>query len=111
MTCPKFVDHLVFRVAELDRTERFYTAVLGHGPHQSAESQMYLVGDTCLFFTLSDRTRQAPCDKEKIGLNHLAFGVRTLEELKAIAASLDNAGIWHSGVRVDRWRKEIHLAR
>jgi glyoxylase I family protein len=29
MFFPDFVDHLVFRVADMDRTERFYTALLG----------------------------------------------------------------------------------
>jgi len=37
---------------------------------------MYQLGDTRLFFTLSYRHQQEPYDKEKVGLNHVAFGVR-----------------------------------
>ena len=96
MIHPVFVDHLVFRVAELDRTERFYTAVLGHAPQKSLDSLMYTVGDTLLFFTLaSDET---PYDKEQIGLNHIAFGLRTIEELKELQVQLHGSGIAHSGI-------------
>ena len=101
MIHPVFVDHLVFRVAELDRTERFYTAVLGHAPQKSLDSLMYTVGDTLLFFTLaSDET---PYDKEQIGLNHIAFGLRTIEELKELQVQLHGSGIAHSGIKLDHY--------
>lgn len=101
MINPKFVDHLVFRVAELDRTERFYTALLGQPPQRAEDSLMYRAGDTRLFFTSSVEDRRGGYNKEKVGLNHLAFGVRTLEELRAIEAQLDGVGISHSGIKLD----------
>jgi glyoxylase I family protein len=108
MISPKFVDHLVFRVVELDRTERFYTALLGHTPERAENSLMYKAGDTRLFFTLSDRPQQSAFEKEDVGLNHLALGVRTMEELKSIRAQLDSAGISHSGIKIDHYgRKEF----
>jgi catechol-2,3-dioxygenase len=108
MISPRFVDHLVFRVAELDRTERFYTALLGQPSQRAEGSLMYRVADTRLFFTLSDRPQQGAYEKEKVGLNHLAFGVRTLEDLKSIQAQLDGAEISHSGIQIDRYgRKEF----
>jgi catechol-2,3-dioxygenase len=103
MICPKFVDHLVFRVAELGRTERFYTAFLGPPSQRAEGSLMYKAGDTRLFFTLSNRPRQGAYDKENIGLNHIAFGVRTLEELKTLRAQLDSAGVSHSGIKIDHY--------
>jgi glyoxylase I family protein len=106
MICPKFVDHLVLRVAELDKTERFYTALLGQSPEQAEDSLMYRAGDTRLFFTLSNRSQQGTYEKERVGLNHLAFGVRTLEELKTIRAQLDSAGIAHSGIQIDHYGKK-----
>jgi glyoxylase I family protein len=99
----KFVDHLVFRVSDLDRTERFYTALLGQAPTRAEDSVMYTAGDTLLFFTRSVEHPREPYEKEKVGLNHLAFGVRTIEELQAVQAKLDSAGISHSGIRVDRY--------
>lgn len=108
MLRPKFVDHLVFRVAELDRTERFYTALLGQPPERAEDSLLYKAGDTRLFFTLSGRPQQGNYEKEKVGLNHMAFGVRTLEELKTIRTQLDTAGISHSGIMIDHYgRKEF----
>jgi glyoxylase I family protein len=53
MIYPKFVDHLVFRVAELGRTERFYSALLGQPSERAAGSLLYKAGDTRLFFTCS----------------------------------------------------------
>jgi glyoxylase I family protein len=106
MICPKLVDHLVFRVAELDRTDRFYTALLGRAHERAEGSLMYKAGDTRLFFTLSDRPQQGTYQKEKVGLNHMAFGVRTLEELKTIGAQLDAAGISHRGIKLDHYGRK-----
>ena len=64
---------------------------------------MYQVGDTRLFFTRSDTYQAGLYDKEKAGLNHLAFGVRTLEELQAIRAELDSLGVAHSGIKRDKY--------
>jgi glyoxylase I family protein len=100
---PNFVDHLVFRVAEVARTERFYTALLGQPAHRAEGSTMYQVGDTRLFFTRSDKYQARPYEKEQVGLNHLAFGVRTLEELQTIRAQLDSLGVTHSGIKLDKY--------
>ena len=103
MIPPSFVDHIVLRVADLDRAERFYTAVLGQFPHRSEGSLMYQVGDTRLFFTLSTQYKQGSYDKENVGLNHLAFGVRTLEELQNIHQELVSVGISSSGIKLDHY--------
>jgi catechol 2,3-dioxygenase-like lactoylglutathione lyase family enzyme len=87
MICPTFVDHLVFRVAELDRTERFYTVLLGHTPHKTEGSLMYKTGDTRLFFTRCDQHISGLQDKEKVGLNHLAFGGEHLGNWKRLRLS------------------------
>lgn len=103
MIYPAFVDHLVLRVAELDRTERFYTSLLGQPTQKSEHSLMYSMGDTRMFFTRSTKSREGPYEKENVGLNHIAFGVRTIKELQAIQAQLDNIGISHSAIGLDRY--------
>ncbi len=40
---PKFVDHLVFRVSDIDRTARFYSALLGE-PYRADGYVMYSAG-------------------------------------------------------------------
>jgi len=103
MRYSQFVDHIVFRVADMGKTERFWTALLGPPPHRAPDSVMYQVGDSRLFFTLCSTNPADKYDKERIGLNHLAFGVRTLAELKEIERQLDSAGIRHSRIQIDRY--------
>jgi glyoxylase I family protein len=101
MIRPRFVDHLVWRVRDLSQTEKFYAALLGAPQQRAADSLMYQVGATRLFFTRCGRDHAGLNDKERVGLNHFALGVRTLEDLKKIAAQLDAAGIAHSGIKLD----------
>jgi catechol-2,3-dioxygenase len=103
MISPKFVDHLVFRVSSLDRTERFYTALLGQSPECAEGSLMYEVGGTRLFFTTSMEASSATYNKEMIGLNHIAFGIPTLTELQALQQQLAAAEIPHSGIKLDQY--------
>lgn len=103
MIYPAFVDHLVFRVAELERSERFYTALLGQPLYRAEDSLMYAAGETRLFFTCSAGPQAGVYDKENVGLNHIALGVRSLLELQTVEAQLDVAGISHSGIGLDRY--------
>ena len=106
MISPGFLDHLVFRVADLDRTERFYTALIGEPAYKGEGSVMYVSGETKLFFSRATDGRSPAYDKESVGLNHLAFGVRTLIELQTICAQLDAARISNSGIQIDRYGKK-----
>ena len=103
MISPTFVDHVVLRVAELERTQRFYTTLLGQPPCCAEGSLMYRVGDTRLFFTLCNQHQQIPYEKEQVGLNHIAFGARTLEELQTIKTRLEGAGVSNSGIKLDHF--------
>jgi glyoxylase I family protein len=103
MISPKFVDHLVFRIAALDRSEHFYTALLSQPPERTERSLLYTVGDTRLFFTLAVEPRSSTYDKEQIGLNHIAFGVDTIQDLQAVQQQLTAAGIAHSGIKLDQY--------
>ena len=103
MIYPEWIDHLVFRVSELDRTELFYTALLGQPLHKAEDSLMYRLGGTRLFFTTSTESQAGTYDKEKVGLNHIAFGIRSLTELEELQSQLDSAGISHSGIKLDEY--------
>lgn len=103
MICPGSIDHLVFRISSFDRTERFYNALLGPPTYRDEESLMYIVGGTRIFFTLAGEAELGTYDKESIGLNHIAFGVRSLAELEAIQAQLDRTGIENSGIKIDEY--------
>jgi glyoxylase I family protein len=92
------VDHLVFRVPNMNRTERFYNVLLGE-PFKADGFIMYTIGDTRLFFTPSVEPAP-PYNKDNIGLNHLALGVRSVEELETIELQLNERGVAHSGVKL-----------
>jgi catechol-2,3-dioxygenase len=98
MFVPTSVDHLVFRVRDMSRTERFYTALLGE-PFKADEYIMYMVGDTRFFFTQA-ADHASPHNKENVGLNHIALGVRTIEELQRVESQLNEAAVAHSGIKL-----------
>jgi glyoxylase I family protein len=101
MILSTYIDHMVFRVSALDHTERFYTALLGE-PERTEGTLIYRVGDTLLFFTTAaDHAGQY--NKENVGLNHVAFGIRNLAELQTIEAQLSNAGVANSGIKIDNY--------
>jgi len=62
-----YVDHLVFRVRDLEATRAFYGALLGAPISQSESSLIYIVRETRLFFTLSVERITGPYDKEQPG--------------------------------------------
>jgi len=98
MFVPTFVDHLVFRVPDMNRTERFYSALLAE-PFKADGYIMYMVGDTRLFFTPSI-DHALSYDKENVGLNHIALAVRTLEELQRVESQLNEGSVAHSGIKL-----------
>ena len=95
---PTFVDHLVFRVSDIDRTSSFYSALLGE-PYRTNDYAMWSVGNTLLFFTKATG-HPHPYDKEKVGLNHIALGVRSIDELRTAESQLSAASIAHSGIKL-----------
>jgi catechol-2,3-dioxygenase len=98
MFLPTFVDHLVFRIRDLERTERFYTALLDE-PFKGDGYVMYMVGVTRLFFTPSV-DHAAAYNKENVGLNHIALGVRTIEQLQRVESQLNEGCVAHSGIKL-----------
>jgi hypothetical protein len=58
-----------------------------------------MVGHTRLFFTLSVG-HASPYNKENVGLNHIALGVRTIEELDRVESQLNEGFVAHSGIKL-----------
>lgn len=99
---PKFIDHIVLIVRDVKETEKFYSSFLGEPEQLDKEQVAYKIGDTKLFFGLPYGEYGA-LDKDKGGLNHLAFGVRTADELRGFEKVLNEAGIKNSGVKMDKY--------
>ncbi len=99
---PKFIDHIVLIVKDIQETEKFYTSFLGKPEHIGDDSVSYKIGETKIFFGLPYGEYEKS-DKDKTSLNHLAFGVRTGEELRELEKSLNDAEIKNSGIKIDKY--------
>ena len=93
----KFIDHIVIIVKDKDVTKDFYSKFLGEPEEKYEDSISYKIGDTKIFFGLP-YGKWKDNDKDRSSLNHLAFGVRTLEELKQFQKVLNGSGIKNSGI-------------
>ncbi len=102
---PQFIDHLVLIVKDITKTEKFYTSFLGKPIQREKEQVAYKIGDTKIFFGLS-YTKWKKLDKDASGFNHLAFGAKTLKELKNLEKTLNKARIKNSGVKIDKYGKK-----
>ena len=63
---------------------------------------MYQVGDMKLFFVLPYKEYRKH-DKDKYSLNHLAFGVRSVKELKDFENKLNKGAIKNSGIQISKY--------
>lgn len=102
---PQFIDHFVIIVKDVKRTADFYSSFLGKPIQMGEEQVVFQVGETKLFFGLP-YGEYARYDKDNYGLNHLAFGARTLEELRNFESVLNKAGIKNSGIQIDKYGKK-----
>ena len=99
---PTFIDHIVLIVKDVKETEGFYSSFLGKPDQFDDEQVAYKIGDTKVFFGLPYGEYES-VNKDKSSLNHLAFGVRTTEELKEMEKVINEAGIKNSGVKIDKY--------
>ena len=98
---PKFIDHIVIMVEDIQETEKFYNTFLGKPEFVGEMFIIYRIGATRVFFKMVNGEWQLT-DKDRGGLNHLAFGVSTGDELKEFEKILDGGHIKNSGIRIDK---------
>jgi catechol-2,3-dioxygenase len=96
----KLIDHIVIIVKYIGETEKFYTSFLGNPVHHDDQKVVYQVGYTKLFLK-SPQGEFEERDKDKGGLNHIAFGVNSVEQLREFEEVLNKASIKNSGVKID----------
>ncbi len=99
---PKFIDHIVLIVKDIEETEKFYSSFLGKPVQIDKEQVAYKIGETKIFFGLPFGEYEKS-DKDKTSLNHLAFGVRTVEELSEFEKTLNEVNIKNSGIKTDKY--------
>lgn len=94
-----FVDHLVFMVQDVGRTEAFYTPILGKPIHRADDVVVYEVGGTKLFFGLPYKGSSGSYDRDAHGLNHWAIGLEERRELEEADRRLTSSRINHSSIQ------------
>ena len=96
------IDHLILSTTNLKKSVKFYSAFLGK-PKQSEWDAHWQVGETKFFLTYPYKKSPRKFDKHNIGLNHIAFGLKTLRKLKRLEAKLVKAKIKNSGIIIDQY--------
>ena len=99
-----YIDHLVLTVRNIDTTADFYAKIFGKPDYQDKYQIMYHIGQTKLFLCLPHGTlpQDDKFNANRIGLEHFAVGVQTVEQLQAIQKALDSNSIRHSGIHIDK---------
>jgi catechol 2,3-dioxygenase len=92
----KSLGHVVIRVSDLERSEAFYTDVLGlpvcaHYNQDDLNMAFFSLGDHHDFAIMESATIG---DADRSGLDHVAFKIGdSIEDLKAAKAHLESSGL------------------
>ena len=101
MVKPKQLGHLVLRVRDLDRSERFYTDVLGLDVTGKIAGRMVFMsaGEPSHELALMSVGPDAPGpEKDRVGLYHFAWEMESFEDLKKLYAELKDKAVPISGI-------------
>ncbi len=103
------ITHVAVTVTDLGASEAWYTKVLGVKPVLDEDTGpfrhiVYLLGNTLLGNTLlglhgfPDLASTEPFNERTPGLDHIAFGVASRDDLVEWAARLDELGVAHGDI-------------
>src|SRR5580700_7719425 len=98
------ITHVAVTVTDLAASEAWYTKVLGVKPVLDEDTGpfrhiVYLLGNTLLgLHGFPDLASTAPFNERTPGLDHIAFGVASRDELVEWADRLDGLGVAHGDI-------------
>lgn len=104
---PNGFHHITLNVRDLDRSRHFYSEILGLPADQDfpGEKLRYRIPDTETRLVLKPPLPGTPQDdrfsEHRIGLDHIALGVTSREELERLVETLDAHHVRHSGIHHD----------
>jgi catechol 2,3-dioxygenase-like lactoylglutathione lyase family enzyme len=98
------ITHVAVTVTDLAASEAWYTKVLGAPPVLDEDTGpfrhiVYAVGGTLFgLHGFPELESKAPFNERRPGLDHIAFGCASRDELVAWAARLDQLGVAHGDI-------------
>jgi catechol 2,3-dioxygenase-like lactoylglutathione lyase family enzyme len=98
------ITHVAVTVSDLERSEAWYTGLLGVAPVLDEDTGpfrhiVYAVGGTLLgLHGFPDLRTTEQFDERRPGLDHISFGCADRDELEAWATRLDELGISHGEI-------------
>lgn len=98
------ITHVAVTVTNLAVSEEWYTRVLGAKPVLDEDTGpfrhvVYKLGDTLLgLHQFPDLASDEPFDERRPGLDHIAFGCASRDELVDWSARLDELGVAHGDI-------------
>jgi glyoxylase I family protein len=98
------ITHVAVTVSDLAASEGWYTEVLGVEPVLDEDTGpfrhiVYALGGTLLgLHGFPDLASKEPFNERTPGLDHVAFGCASRDELVEWAARLDELGVVHGGI-------------
>ena len=102
MVKPVQLAHLVLRVRDLDRSEKFYTDVLGLEVTGRVPGTMVFMtakGESSHELAVMSIGPDAPGpEKDRVGLYHLAWQMESFQDLKNIFQEMKQKGVSISGI-------------
>lgn len=96
------VHHVRLTVTDVDQSREFYTEVLGF-EHVMDLDPGYFLRNGAVGLGLGPAATQAPAgdrfDENRVGLDHLSFGVGTRQDLETARRALDERNIPHGEIK------------
>lgn len=99
------IDHIVISVSNLNKSVKFYSSFLSK-PKITKFDASWKIGNTKLFLTSPYNKLAKKFNKHNLGLNHIAFSVKSLTELKKLEIKLSKVKIKHSKIQSDKYNSK-----
>lgn len=95
------IAHATLTVTDIGRTKRFYEQLFETKLIMDNDWSFSLlkVGIPCWFAQWQDTNGNDHFDEKRVGLDHIAFRLKTLKELKQIIKKLNTLGVENAGLQ------------